>query len=258
MIRCFCKIEPPGHLILSAIIAILLLSCQFSALAQDTSSTIYLENGSKLNGKIIERDSQKLTLEIVGGNIWVVQYQEVDSITTEIDNSENQFVHHSHYGIESDQYLERRLARNILRNFSLQHSLSYKWTYYLMTGVGTGLYLQNRVTTWPVFAEISGDILSRDVTPYYAIKAGYAFAIGDNIQPENFTRRWKGGFLVHPSFGYKFYIGENGGSLVMNVGYKIQRVESRFEERTGPWGQPVRSKLRYTYRRLTLGLGATF
>lgn len=138
-------------------------------------------------------------------------------------------------------------------------SAGYKFNRYLGVGLGVGAhyYYSQGKGVYPVFAEARGYLTARKVAPYYAVAAGYGFAVKDEdkgIQEAN------GGLLFHPALGLRIG-GSDNVNFIFDVGVKFQRVNYQ----TIDWGvwRPTDSVVRFAdndvfYKRLTIRAGIVF
>lgn len=103
---------------------------------------------------------------------------------------------------------------------SMQLSTGYRLRHWLQTGMGAGYAQYDRIAVFPIFAEVRGNLTDKDLSPYYAVKAGGSFA-GFN---DNFTfQTARGGFMAEGQFG--FAISLRKLSFLMGGGYHFQKVE---------------------------------
>jgi hypothetical protein len=123
---------------------------------------------------------------------------------------------------------------------------------FLSTGIGVAYDQYNTTAILPFFVTFRGDILSKPLTPFYFVDAGYGSA-WDTRE----TNVWedlevKGGIMFHTGIGFKMY-SDNRINVMIALGYKYQKSEYRITE----WGGAERVTDR-TFKRLSFRLGIGF
>jgi hypothetical protein len=138
----------------------------------------------------------------------------------------------------------------------LQHSMGFRFNRWLSAGLGLGLENfspGNVSTTYPVFAEIRGYMLPRNLSPYYALGAGWGFSDRRNMSDfEGGVSRWEGGWMAQGELGYRV-----GNHFLMYLGLRFQRQYRHFENPWGWWsnGNGDRGTERHLRKRLQIGIG---
>ncbi len=110
-------------------------------------------------------------------------------------------------------------------NFTFQHFSGYNIHKGIAVGVSGGFdyYRANIIT--PMSIGIRTILLpSRRISPIGNFDAGYGF-IWKNTNDKNQKIDKHGGLMLNPSVGLKIKLGDDGSSLHINVGYKIQKSE---------------------------------
>ncbi len=108
-------------------------------------------------------------------------------------------------------------------NFSFQHFSGYNIVNSLSVGITAGLdyYRANIIT--PISLGLRSTILpKRRISPIANLDAGYGF-LWKNTNDKEAKINKDGGFMLNPSAGLRIKIGDDGSSLNINVGYKIQK-----------------------------------
>ncbi len=108
-------------------------------------------------------------------------------------------------------------------NFTFQHFSGYKVHNGIAVGLTGGLdYYRSNIIT-PLSLGVRSTLFpSKRISPIVNMDAGYGFLWGKKI--EGTTKN--GGLALNPSVGIRVKIGQDGSSLNINVGYKLQ--ESKF------------------------------
>jgi hypothetical protein len=109
-------------------------------------------------------------------------------------------------------------------------------------GIGVGFEIFD-YSLFPVFADIRYHLWDSDMSPFFALKFGYAFAdfrkkhhdfLNLNFEPYfvyDAEQRNYGGFLLNPEMGVKVPLNENN-SLLFTVAYRYQRTKSAISRTT--------------------------
>ena len=110
------------------------------------------------------------------------------------------------------------------------------WT----AGIGVGFEIFDR-NLFPFFADVRYTLWDSKVSPFFAIKTGYAFGAKkkhyDGIQLDfdpyyvyNVDIRNWGGFMFHPEMGVKVPLSENA-DLLFTVAYRHQKTKTKVEQK---------------------------
>ncbi len=131
--------------------------------------------------------------------------------------------------------------------------LGFQFSRWLGAGGGLGLdgySFEDSEYVLPVFAEIRGYFLRRQVTPYYHLMAGYGFPLAGADQ--NIVRV-EGSPLLHPSLGMRFGA-DSKVNVVFEFGYRFQSATffREFED------SGIKEREAVDYRRVTLRFGLLF
>ncbi len=134
--------------------------------------------------------------------------------------------------------------------FSLYHSVGWMFNRWIGAGIGGGVEIFNpnglEATTYPIFAEARGYIRARNVSPFYSVGAGWAFAGKKSNTQWGYIDHWNGGWLAKAQIGYRI-----GNNLTIFGGLSLQK--KTLDWRTtwgGDWGQD-----KVLHKRLELGFG---
>jgi hypothetical protein len=145
------------------------------------------------------------------------------------------------------------LANTDAGGLSATYSAGHRFSRWLGVGAGTGItginlgWGQNII---PLFVEARGFLLKKKVTPYYAVRFGYGFALtnfGYDITEAT------GGYLFNPEVGVRFGGGRTV-SFYTGVGLHIQKATFTTES---SFRQEIFVE-NYKYKRLEFKFGLTF
>jgi hypothetical protein len=136
----------------------------------------------------------------------------------------------------------------------LHYSIGHRFNRLLGVGIGTGIEthdFNNNRDILPVYAEARGFLLEKKITPYYAFKIGYGFALKDE---QNFTTEAKGGIHFSPEVGVRF--GADDVNCYVGLEYKLQNAT--FVTEGFNWDGQGRFTDKVSYRRVELRTGLLF
>ena len=136
-----------------------------------------------------------------------------------------------------------------------------KWA----AGIGMGLEIFSH-TLLPVFLDIRHTLRDNDVSPFFALKMGYAIGNFEekhyddlylDYQPfyvNNANFRNHGGFMLHPEMGVKFPLSEKA-DLLFSVAYRYQRMRTTVSQ---SFGQNVKWEHKADIKRLSFSAAIMF
>ncbi len=130
--------------------------------------------------------------------------------------------------------------------------IGLRWNRWLETGIGVGYErytLNDFFRVVPVFARIRGYMLTRKVSPFYQLEAGYGKSLKKRSEA---IIEGGGGALVHPSIGLRLG-GSSGLNTYLDLGYRFQWASYTQEE---VWDAVTKQDL--VFQRLTFRFGLVF
>jgi hypothetical protein len=215
-------------------------------------TTVELNNGSILKGKLLLMDEEVVKIEVLGGSIFVYPRSEVKEVkTSEVKTFSA--TRNYEYGREGWYY-------GVLGNINgaaedggggISALGGFQYNNYLAAGLGVSfnqMSVNNGVQTIPVFLDFRGNMSENPTTLFYSMGIGYSFA---RANTEFDIIEAKGGLFMHPALGIRFDR-FSGSSFLLDVGYQFQSVEITSQRWNGINIDDVQ------YRRLTLRLGWIF
>ena len=135
--------------------------------------------------------------------------------------------------------------------YELSTVFGYQKNRLLGFGIGSGIDFYQpggREMVVPIFAEVRGYLLPRNVSLYYSVRGGYGIAVkGRNIDVWGSENGW----MFNPALGWRLG-GRQGMNFTLDLGLKFQKAS--FDYR---WGSE-RSTLDLVYRRLDMRIGFLF
>ena len=237
------------------VLAILILAFVY-AKAQIHQDVLYLKNGGILRGKVLENDDENtVKIEIFGGNVFVVNSDEIEKRTTEaapslkntgiITHQPDGFYNMINFGLPIGQGQFGALAGGICLNYVKGYQIYLP----LKIGVGTGIdYYGYEATTIPLFVRVTGDFSEKNSTPFYVADIGYAANISATVGDEEH----KGGLRLFLGGGIKFNT-RTKKMYELGLGYKLQFTSSHYKQSFYP--EPYEEYRTYSRIELRVGMG---
>ncbi len=216
----------------------------FSAFSQTESGTpkfvdiVWLNDGSKLTGTILEwklSDGMDFKL-ITGARLTiakdqikrVAQEQPIEILTTVINQlprgpkpyafKEEGVYHNGSLFLTLPLYLSQ----------GINYAVGHRFKRILGVGIGTGYESHEsdgpffRIVNFvPLYVEARGFFLPQKISPYYALKVGYGFALKENFGNSEST----GGLYLSPELGMRF--GSAAVNFYAGLEYKMQNARVR-------------------------------
>ncbi len=252
-----------GVIIFSVILSFSAAS-QSEMIDQKLVDIVWLKDGSQLSGTILKWElAIGMEFQLSTGAIIIIPKVDINRV-----NQDTPFVHS--FGRDRSVYVrspreyrfkEEGWYQNTsgFLNFSpkggagLHHVIGYRFNRLL--GVGLGAGVETHDFNWvrniiPVFAEVRGFLLPKKISPYYAFKIGYGFALRDQLSG---TTEAKGGFHISPEIGVRF--GSGDVSYYLGMEYKIQNATFTNNDNFFGGG---RATEKVSYRRMELRTGLLF
>lgn len=226
---------------------------------QNCRDVVYLRNGSVLRGQITAYQVDgELVMTTWSGAQLRLPSSTVKKIIQECPHERNRRLPLSQrpYSFrESGWYHASRAIVVVGQSgvgLGLQHSSGVKINRWLGLGVGVGIEnftpADNDVTTYPLFGEMRGYFSASNISPFYALAAGWGFADQKSNQSPfgGFMNEWRGGWMTQGQLGYRA-----GNHFTVHVGLRLQHKTRTWEN---PWrgGKGVDKILQ---KRLEIGIG---
>ena len=145
---------------------------------------------------------------------------------------------------------------------------------HLAAGVGVGVEIFDRYL-FPAFLDIRYTLLKNKVSPFLAVKTGYAFGAGKSLtliqtssqnpdfyynQSTEISTKKSGGLMVHPEIGFRIPLSEKA-DLLFTVAYRYQKMKltaTQKIESDSFIGQNEKTEVKENLNRLSFGVGITF
>ncbi len=116
----------------------------------------------------------------------------------------------------------------------------YMFNEHWAAGIGVGFEIFDR-NLFPVFADIKYTLWDNKISPYFALKTGYAFCNSKKKHYDYLTLDYEpykaynadfekhGGFMLSPEVGVKIPLSENA-DLMFTIGYRYQKTKSMVKQ----------------------------
>lgn len=242
------------------LMALMTVGAALSAQSDDCRDYVYLKDGSLLKGKITSYDCAKeLVMTTWSGLEMHIPASGVSKIKQRCkDDPRRLRLSAAPYSFSDKGWYHATratmLAGASANGVSLQHSSGVMIHRLFGLGVGAGIEQFNTgyysPANYPVFAEIRGYLLQKNVTPFYTLGAGYSFMPRQRNGEQFFEGNnslWKGGYMFQGQIGYRI-----GNHFTVHGGIRIQRMQ---EEWTSSWLSSFRGINTYLNKRFDLGIG---
>ncbi len=227
----------------------------------DLVDVVWLKGGSRLTGTIVKWElARGMEFRLATGAVMEIPRNEIEKVYQDVQqnsifSSGPSLPRLPHPYAFKEHGLYQSFS--VFLNFSdpggagLHYSIGHRFS--RLVGVGGGIGIEsndffNDRGLVPVFAEARGYFRADKISPYYAFKMGYGFAI-KNSSFEQVDAR--GGFYMSPEVGVRF-----GGSTVnyyLGIEYKLQ---SAIYVNYFDWQGTSTDKI--TYKRVEMRTGIVF
>lgn len=232
---------------------------------QKVVDIVWLKDGSKLTGTIMKWELERgMEFKLLTGAEIMIPKKDIHKVMQDIDQGDSsgdgQPKHSFVRAVRPYAFKEKGWYQNssgfvnisFYSGAGIHHAMGYRFNRKLGIGMGLGIESNDFSTTRnivPVYAEARGFLLPKKITPYYALKLGYGFALKDESR---FVTDASGGLYVSPEIGVRF-----GGEISYYLGleYKLQNA-SFTSDGFDFGGAKITEKI--SYRRLELRTGLLF
>jgi hypothetical protein len=212
------------------VIIIISLSCSMKAQTSGENA-VFLKSGSILYGKILEENPGKnLKIEIVGHNVLVLPFDDIEKITRVETRSST--AEYKGSPIEISPACSFYGGSKNSQGFTVISS--YCFPFHLSTGLGLGVEKFN-YHVMPVFAEVKYSMMCSHVIPYFYGHFGYAFPLSKSSSDVNSDIN-HGGILAAGGIGIRKNFARQN-AFIFSVGYRYQKLRTN-SDYTYYWGSP--------------------
>lgn len=228
-----------GRLWLLGMLLGLLLAESTQAQESVQAVVIKLKNGNTLRGSLLQYRQLGYELRLSGSTVVHIPLSDVEEVKV-VSPSYGRRIY---AGVQLGLLFglrENQGYQNMVVAPSVQLSAGYKWKHWLQAGIGTGHEQFGKIRVIPLYAEVQGNILKEDISPYYLLKVGRGFAeVKDDFRYQNASGGMMGEAQAGISFRFTHF------NWLIGSGYHIQKV--RLEGTSPGWGTEYK---RVQYREL--------
>ncbi len=223
----------------------------------DCTDIVHLKGGSVLKGTIVEQTPEgniviatwngvNMTFPMDRVRKIVQKCKEEKGLPKPYDFKEKGLYNATRMGILAGQtYLGENTG-----GFTLYHSVGWMFRRWLGAGIGGGVEMFNtdgpEPATYPIFGEIRGYFQQKNVTPFYMVGGGWAFAGKNSNDQWGNIDSWEGGWTTKMQLGYRL-----GNHFTLYGGLCFQKKVRNWDS---VWGGE-RGQDRILHKRLELGIG---
>ncbi len=226
---------------------------------------VWLKDGSTLSGTILKWElARGMEFKLMTGALVIIPKSEISKVYQGVPFTASDPGYFSGVRQGPRPYLFKETGLyntfSVFLNFSnnggagVHYSIGHKFSRMLGVGIGTGIESNdlNRVRDIiPLYVEARGYFFPKKITPYYALKIGYGFAL--NSFPNGVIDS-KGGFHFSPELGVRF--GGKDVNYYLGIEYKLQNAT--FTSTFDPWNGQGMFTDKLSYRRVEMRTGILF
>ncbi len=236
--------------------------------------TVYLTNGEKIIGKIVDYQKGKsLKMVDLAGIEVVFRDEQIERIVQEVHQPTlKRYLRQRRQMLKPVNYAFKEEGIFYVMSLSVFSSNSdvgeqnnsavgfhfvtgRQWNRFLGTGIGVGVdgyaSFSSGATLIPFYLQARGYFRKKWQSPFYAINVGYAFAAGGDTV--DFEVDAEGGYMIHPALGWRFSAAERI-NFTIDVGLKFQKA---YIKRVTILNGDLETR-DILYQRFTLRLGLVF
>ncbi len=224
---------------------------------------VYLKNGSIIHGTIIEQvPNESIKIKTADGNIFVYKMDEISKLTKEEKTSTTPARHRGRDAKDTATRKQHGYTNITELNFATDAGSSGSTTTtnssgaiigssnfggitdnvslglttingylvlpYFSFGAGVGIHVYKGLALIPLFLDLRGNFLDKRTTPFVSLGIGYSYTVQQIASAPIKTAKNetydKGGFLLNPSLGVKFFVVPKM-ALNLSIGYRYQKVQ---------------------------------
>ncbi len=233
-----------------------LLAFSLTADAQkNMEDVLYLKNGSILRGQVIDQTDSIIRIRLIGGSELVIDTKDISNRTSEKALKPPKYFHNKDKGIYSLSSIGLHHDFESNLDLLIETSLGYQFHPRIAVGVGANLTSYYGNSFIPVFGEIRGEILPKNmVTPIYYGSAGYGFKL------DRLDEVWgyeDNGLYYAYGLGVKIK-SQSSLNFTFSVGQQVQEFTHTWFTRGNGWDTEdrfVTTEILYSRIQFKFGLG---
>jgi len=228
----------------------------FAQQKENCRDIVYLTDGSVFRGKIssYQQDGELAMVSWSGGSIRLasINVKKIEQKCGDENPTLRSLAQRPYTFGETGWYHATRgsiLWSSNGMGFGLQHSSGMKFNRLIGAGIGVGIenltVSEDDVSTYPLFLEARGYLSAKNITPFYTLGIGWAFAGTENYNIEGEKESWEGGWMGQTQIGYRI-----GNHFTAHLGL-------RFQQKTRTWSNlwGIQGVDKILQKRFEIGLG---
>jgi hypothetical protein len=195
--------------------------------AQHFSDVLFLNDGSKIRGRIVENNPNCVKIETCCGNIFAFSQSDIEKIDQEVDlATKRHFKQNGYISFTSMGLLVGSTVNAKVAPFSALMEHNYKFNNYLAVGGFFGVELLNE-TVCPVAINLKAFLPINTGDLFLGTSGGYSISTekGNTYG----VKGTSGGYLFNVELGYLIPIAENSGFFIA-IGYRYNELNYKMEE----------------------------
>ena len=224
------------------------------------TDVVYLKGGSVFRGRITEyQPDGTLSILTWNGLTMTVTPTNIQRIVQECKRGRREARGYNFR--ERGLYNATRLSVLAGRTYYGENATGYTfshstgWMFDRRIGAGIGGAAEvfspdaGGINSFPVFAEVRGYLMARNVTPFYNVAFGWAFVGKNENEQPGTTNNWEGGWMSKMQVGFRL-----GNHITVQGGLSLQKVVRHWQSFWGGWGGDSGTD-RILHKRIELGIG---
>ncbi|OFY65977.1 MAG: hypothetical protein A2V64_10075 [Bacteroidetes bacterium RBG_13_43_22] len=241
------------------LIIIILIITALQIYGQKTKDALYLKNGSKIYGKLVEADSLHYKFQTSDGSVMIYPIREVEKFAKEAPYFDGRKTEAFSFSLEAGFLVGPQNSR-YNAPFSFDFIAGYTFITNTTLSLGSGVFFVGRPFT-PIVAEFRQVLYDRKTSPYIFIRGGGIVPFGgDGVeenpdyyynQDYNIPKNYKGGgsFLAGTGISWAYEDYE------FNLSFAYRYAHFTYEEREYNLGEVTYKE---NLNRLEIKLGFRF
>ena len=208
-----------------------------NSIAQENRETkVYLKNGIKIKGAIVESTNNAAISIRIESHIdpVVIKYDHIKKIKFKGYGYLNEDIDQgiaTAPGLKTSSFFHEIRGGLLFGDENVDvsaHTINgYQFNKYLGTGLGVGINKFGNYVTLPIYANIKGYLMDKPVSPFYFGDIGYGFAWDTNKNKDFYiVEDVQGGLYWQLGLGYQFNF--YNSALVLSLGYLNQQSSADY------------------------------
>ncbi|MCX6335081.1 MAG: hypothetical protein NT092_12400 [Bacteroidia bacterium] len=202
--------------------AIIFIASSHFLAGQQTFDTLYLKNGSVVFGRIRENSENKFLIQTIDGFQFSFSPGEVDRFVSGIKYKKEMARPEGIGFTMQSGVLIGSAGEAWFALFSITPMITYTFNHIHSLSAGTGLEVYENLML-PLFAEYKINFTTKNVTPFYYLKAGGLFYLKSDEKGNYYNYDYKPGWTVGTGFGLTWPLSKY--ETYVQIGYRYSFVK---------------------------------